>query len=191
MGPCSTPLTHVDGNKLAKFTIADGGRCVRATRSALQPACLEVKHSEANARADLLSRRPRCNKRRTNSRIRGAENHVGGAATSRRRGTGEGLITYMRTDGAARRPARYPDARTTATEKRGAGVPESRDISKRSRKRQEAHEAIRPTNAGRLPAQVARQLGPGSDEARLYDSSGRERWRHRCPRRSPIESRRD
>lgn len=85
-------------------------------------------------------------------------------------GTGEGLITYMRTDGTYVAPYAIDGLRDTAIELFGADyVPESPRYFKKTQKNaQEAHEAIRPTKAGRVPAQVAKMLGPGSDEARLY-----------------------
>src|SRR5918994_428489 len=58
-----------------------------------------------------------------------------------------GLITYMRTDGVYMAPEAVQAARRVIA--------------------QEAHEAIRPTDMGRLPKQVAKYLEP--EQARLYD----------------------
>ena len=86
------------------------------------------------------------------------------------RGWGEGLITYMRTDGLHVSPEAVAEIRATATsEFSPAHVPASPNVYKKKQKNaQEAHEAIRPTSARTLPRAVANRLGDGSDEARLY-----------------------
>ena len=86
------------------------------------------------------------------------------------RGWGEGLITYMRTDGLHVSPAAVSELRAVAGSKFGAAyVPKVPKVYKKTQKNaQEAHEAIRPTCAEVLPAAVAARLGGGSDEARLY-----------------------
>ena len=167
-------LTHVDGNKLAKFTIASSEEAdayARRVRACDSLRVSEVKHSEAKRTSGPPF---------TTSTMQQEANKQLGFGASRTMsaaqrlyegaGTGEGLITYMRTDGTYVAPHAIQTLRTTATEVFGEEyVPESpRYFKKKQKNAQEAHEAIRPTNAGRLPAQVARQLGPGSDEARLY-----------------------
>jgi DNA topoisomerase-1 len=80
-----------------------------------------------------------------------------------------GLITYMRTDGLDMAPEAVADARRVIGREFGdkylPGVP--RRYTSKAKNAQEAHEAIRPTDMGRLPAQVARQLEP--EQARLYE----------------------
>ena len=86
------------------------------------------------------------------------------------RGWGEGLITYMRTDGLHVSPAAVAELRDVAGAEFGEEyVPEKPNFFRKVQKNaQEAHEAIRPTKAGILPQAVANRLGSGSDEARLY-----------------------
>ena len=86
------------------------------------------------------------------------------------RGWGEGLITYMRTDGLHVSPEAVAEIRATAAAEFGqTHVPASPNVYKKKQKNaQEAHEAIRPTSAGTLPSAVANRLGAGSDEAKLY-----------------------
>ncbi|TXN04148.1 type I DNA topoisomerase [Methylobacterium sp. WL103] len=80
-----------------------------------------------------------------------------------------GLITYMRTDGVDMAPEAIADARRVIGREFGdtyvPGVP--RKYSVKAKNAQEAHEAVRPTEMGRLPKQVARMLDP--EQAKLYD----------------------
>jgi len=80
-----------------------------------------------------------------------------------------GLITYMRTDGVDMAPEAVAGARRVIAKEFGdayvPGVP--RKYTTKAKNAQEAHEAVRPTDLGRLPAMVARQLDP--DQARLYE----------------------
>ena len=82
------------------------------------------------------------------------------------RGWGEGLITYMRTDGLHVSPAAVSELRHVATSEFGDEyVPSSPNVYKKVQKNaQEAHEAIRPTSAKVLPAAVGARLGVGSDK---------------------------
>jgi DNA topoisomerase-1 len=80
-----------------------------------------------------------------------------------------GLITYMRTDGADMAPEAIQAVRRVIAREYGEryvpGVP--RRYTTKAKNAQEAHEAIRPTDMGRLPAQVKRYLDP--EQARLYE----------------------
>ncbi|GJD47959.1 DNA topoisomerase 1 [Methylobacterium crusticola] len=80
-----------------------------------------------------------------------------------------GLITYMRTDGVDMAPEAIADARGVIAREYGdAYVPGApRKYSVKAKNAQEAHEAVRPTDLGRLPKEVARYLEP--EQARLYD----------------------
>ena len=167
-------LARVDGVKLGKFTIASAaqaGEYARRVRECETLRVVDVKQSEAKRTSGPPF---------TTSTMQQEANKQLGFGASRTMsaaqrlyegaGAGEGLITYMRTDGTYVAPYAIEEMRATAGELFGNEyVPESPRYFKKTQKNaQEAHEAIRPTSARRLPAQVARQLGPGSDESRLY-----------------------
>jgi DNA topoisomerase-1 len=80
-----------------------------------------------------------------------------------------GLITYMRTDGVDMDGSAIAAARRVIGKEFGEkyvpNVP--RKYTVKAKNAQEAHEAIRPTDLGRLPAMVARHLEP--EQARLYE----------------------
>ena len=80
-----------------------------------------------------------------------------------------GLITYMRTDGVDMAPEAVQTARRVIGKEYGEryvpGVP--RKYTTKAKNAQEAHEAIRPTDMGRLPKHVAKYLEP--EQAKLYD----------------------
>ncbi len=80
-----------------------------------------------------------------------------------------GLITYMRTDGVDLAPEAISSIRSQIGRDHGARyVPEKPRVYKvKAKNAQEAHEAIRPTDAARRPADVSGVLD--RDEARLYD----------------------
>jgi DNA topoisomerase I len=78
-----------------------------------------------------------------------------------------GLITYMRTDS----PRVAPDAIVTARDWVGKQLgakylPESPNVYKGKKDAQDAHEAIRPTDASRTPESVARYLS--DEQLKLY-----------------------
>jgi DNA topoisomerase-1 len=76
-----------------------------------------------------------------------------------------GLITYMRTDGIDMAPEAISAARRVIAKEYVPGVP--RKYQNKAKNAQEAHEAIRPTDMGRLPAHVRRHLEP--EQAKLYE----------------------
>ena len=80
-----------------------------------------------------------------------------------------GLITYMRTDGVQIDPSAITQARKVIGEDYGnAYVPEApRAYQTKAKNAQEAHEAIRPTDLSRRPAELRRSLD--NDQARLYE----------------------
>src|SRR6202022_4385414 len=80
-----------------------------------------------------------------------------------------GLITYMRTDGVQIDNSAITQARKVIGEDYGnAYVPEaSRQYQTKAKNAQEAHEAIRPTDLSRRPAEMRRRLD--HDQARLYE----------------------
>src|SRR5690606_7597022 len=80
-----------------------------------------------------------------------------------------GLITYMRTDGVQIDGSAITQARTVIGDDYGkAYVPGApRQYQTRAKNAQEAHEAIRPTDLTRRPAELRRKLD--HDQARLYE----------------------
>ncbi|CAP53988.1 type I DNA topoisomerase [Gluconacetobacter diazotrophicus] len=80
-----------------------------------------------------------------------------------------GLITYMRTDGVQMAGEAIAAIRGHIGESFGAPyVPEkARIYSTKAKNAQEAHEAIRPTDVSRTPAQMARYLN--DEQRRLYE----------------------
>ena len=73
-----------------------------------------------------------------------------------------GLITYMRTDSTNVSAVAQKEARAYVVEKYGADFlpPEPPQYNRRSKRAQEAHEAIRPTSVMRDPASVKQYLEP-------------------------------
>ena len=80
-----------------------------------------------------------------------------------------GLITYMRTDGIDMAPEAITGIRTMIGKNYGKDyVPDApRRYQNKSKNAQEAHEAVRPTDASRTPRDVRNSLD--SDQARLYE----------------------
>ncbi len=84
-------------------------------------------------------------------------------------GGATGLISYMRTDSVALAGEAVSEIRELITSKYGAdNLPDQpRTFKNKSKNAQEAHEAIRPTSAKRLPETLKGQLS--KDQYRLYD----------------------
>jgi DNA topoisomerase-1 len=80
-----------------------------------------------------------------------------------------GLITYMRTDSTNIAAQAQREVRSLIEERYGPDFvpPKPPQYKTRSRKAQEAHEAIRPTDVRRFPGQVKEFLG--RDQYRLYN----------------------
>ena len=80
-----------------------------------------------------------------------------------------GLITYMRTDGVQIVPEAVAAIRSEVEREYGKRYlpPFVREYKTKAKNAQEAHEAIRPTEAARRPQDVARYLD--KDQARLYE----------------------
>ena len=79
----------------------------------------------------------------------------------------EGLITYMRTDSVRINPEALNQVRGVIGERFGADyLPEKPNFYKSKASAQEAHEAIRPTNAGHVPQNIRARLT--TDQYKLY-----------------------
>ena len=81
----------------------------------------------------------------------------------------DGLITYMRTDSVTLAGDAITELRSLIQERYGAeNLPNSpRQYRTRAKNAQEAHEAVRPTSAARLPGKLDASLP--SEQRRLYD----------------------
>jgi DNA topoisomerase-1 len=78
-----------------------------------------------------------------------------------------GLITYMRTDSPRVAPEAITGAREWITKELGAKyLPSSPNMYKGKKDAQDAHEAIRPTDASRTPESIARYLS--DEQLKLY-----------------------
>jgi DNA topoisomerase I len=79
-----------------------------------------------------------------------------------------GLITYMRTDSTSLAEQAMKEIRGVVKQQYGDryALPRGRHYKTKTRGAQEAHEAIRPTEAARLPDDVAQHLT--ADQAKLY-----------------------
>ena len=168
-------LTHLDGKRLGKMEPGSREGAELAARAVLSASSTLAVHDVVEKD---VSRRPRP-PFTTSTLQQDASSRLGfGAARTMAaaqslyegRGWGEGLITYMRTDGLHVSPAAVAELRDVAGAEFGEGyVPEKPNFFRKVQKNaQEAHEAIRPTKATILPQAVANRLGSGSDEARLY-----------------------
>lgn len=80
-----------------------------------------------------------------------------------------GLITYMRTDGVQITPEAIGPIREQISSQYGSNylTEKQRHYSTKAKNAQEAHEAIRPTDIGRIPSQLKGYLS--DEQAKLYD----------------------
>ena len=174
--PFEAKLTHLEGEKLDKFSLPDEASAKRAV-SILEEAPgfkvtqVERKEARRNPQPPFT----------TSTLQQEASRKLGFGATRTMRtaqrlyegidldGETVGLITYMRTDGVSMSGEAIQAARGLIADNYGdAYLPDQPRIYKtKARNAQEAHEAIRPTDLARRPEHVARQLG--EDERRLYE----------------------
>lgn len=172
-------LTHLGGERLQKLSLASGADA-EAARLRVEAAALEV------ARVDRREvRKHPAAPFKTSTLQRAASGALGFSAHRTMslaqelyegRGAGEGLITYMRTDGVFIAREAQLEARAFVAEEFGGDyLPDAaRQYAHRKRagggtenvKPQEAHEAIRPTSLRRLPSELPGAVG--SDAKRLY-----------------------
>ncbi len=168
-------LTHFEGKKLDKFDLANGEIAERAAVAVrggkFTVTAIEKKTKHRRPYAPFTtstlqqdaSRRLYFSARQTmdiaQKLYEGFE--IGGETV--------GLITYMRTDGVQMDGDAIKSVRQLIGERYGAKfVPEAPRVYKsKAKNAQEAHEAIRPTDANRTPDSVARYLTP--DQLKLYE----------------------
>ena len=174
----SAKLVRLDGRKFEQFTLTDEGgataakdRIVDASDGALIAQSVEKKQRKRNPAPPFTtstlqqeaSRKLGFSASRT---MRVAQSLYEGVDT----GEGQvGLITYMRTDSVTLAEDALNELRELIAGRYGAdNLPEkARRYKTKSKNAQEAHEAIRPTSAKRLPESIRNRLT--SDQVRLYD----------------------
>ena len=168
-------LTHVRGRKLGKAEPASRAHAEECAAAILTSAgsfrVADVSEKDVKRRASPPFTTSTMQQEASSRLGFGAGRTMSAAqALYEGRGWGEGLITYMRTDGLFVSPGAVAELRAVAGEAFGpAYVPAKPAYYKKTQKNaQEAHEAIRPTNPRVAPGAVANRLGAGSDEARLY-----------------------
>ena len=173
--PFTARLVGADGKKISRLDIGTGKEA-EAFKAALEKAAFTV----ASVEAKPAKRHPYAPF--TTSTLQQEASRKLGLAPARTMqlaqrlyegvdigGETVGLITYMRTDGVDMAPEAVAAARAVIGREFGDSyVPKvPRKYTAKAKNAQEAHEAIRPTDLGRLPKFVMRQLDP--DQARLYD----------------------
>lgn len=170
-------LTHLNGEKLEQFSITNEAQALKAQRDLVSAAGgqltviqVEEKERKRNPAAPFTtstlqqeaSRKLGFTTRRTmtiaQQLYEGID--VGGETV--------GLITYMRTDSVTLANDAVAELRELIATRYGDGfVPDKPPQYKtKSKNAQEAHEAVRPTSAFRVPEQVKSHLSP--DQFKLY-----------------------
>ena len=168
-------LTHLDGRKLDKMALADEAAAGAAVES-VQSRTYSVgrvtrketrRHPAPPFTTSTLqqeaSRKLRMKARRT---MQVAQRLYEGVAVG---GETVGLITYLRTDGVQMADEAIAACRRLIERELGAAYrpPAPRAYKTKAKNAQEAHEAIRPTDVFRRPADVAGDLD--ADQRRLYE----------------------
>jgi len=173
--PFFARLTHLSGNKLGKMDIPNEADALAAAKrieaKALKVQSVDTRPTKRHPYAPFI----------TSTLQQEASRKLGlGAAETMRiaqrlyegvdiGGETVGLITYMRTDGTTLSGEAVAQLRGHIKDAYGQEyVPDSPRLYKsKAKNAQEAHEAIRPTNARRTPDSLARVLAP--QELRLYE----------------------
>ena len=173
--PFPARLTHYQGKKLGQFDLANEAQALaakaaveagnftvtavekkRTRRNPPPPFITSTLQQEASRKLGLSSQQTM---RLAQQLYEGVE--IGGETV--------GLITYMRTDGVQLAKEAVTALRAQIKSDFGPDyVPVApREYVSKATNAQEAHEAIRPTDATLKPERVARMLNP--EQARLYD----------------------
>ena len=168
-------LVGADGQKIQRLDVGTGAEA-EAFRQALESATFKVTQVEAKP-----GRRNPYPPFTTSTLQQEASRKLGFAPAHTMRiaqrlyegievgGETVGLITYMRTDGVDIAPEAIASMRAAISSDYGSRYcPDApRRYTAKAKNAQEAHEAIRPTDIGRRPRDLAKVLE--SDQARLYD----------------------
>ncbi|WP_404359890.1 type I DNA topoisomerase [Methylotuvimicrobium sp. KM1] len=171
-------LTHFDGEKVEQFTIDNEERALQvkqtlfdAADGKLLVAKVEKKQRKRNPAPPFITSTLQQEAARklgftTKRTMMVAQQLYEGIDIG---GETVGLITYMRTDSVNLAAEAIAEIRELIAEKYGAkNVPKSpREYKTKSKNAQEAHEAIRPTSARRIPAELQKFLSP--EQFKLYD----------------------
>ncbi len=172
--PFTASLTHLDGDKLAKMSIGNEDHAMAAV-AAIEAADftiskVERKQSRRNPAAPFTTSTLQQDAARklyfaTKRTMQVAQRLYEGFTIE---GETVGLITYMRTDGVQIANEAIEAIRGLIGSQYGANyVPgQARVYKAKAKNAQEAHEAIRPTDVTRKPADVARYLD--DDQRKLY-----------------------
>lgn len=165
--PFLAKLTHLSGNKLDKFDLANeqlaNDAATRIRAKDLKITKLEKKQTRRNPAAPFI----------TSTLQQEASRKLGMGASDTMRTAQKlyeaGLITYMRTDGITLTGEAVADIRKQIGSDFGENyVPKSsRMYQSKAKNAQEAHEAIRPTSMAKTPGVLAAQLNRA--ERDLYD----------------------
>ncbi|MBE0434427.1 MAG: type I DNA topoisomerase [Methylomicrobium sp.] len=171
-------LTHFEGEKVEQFTIDNEERALQvkqtlfdAADGKLLVAKVEKKQRKRNPAPPFITSTLQQEAARklgftTKRTMMVAQQLYEGIDIG---GETVGLITYMRTDSVNLAAEAIAEIRELIAEKYGAkNVPKSpRDYKTKSKNAQEAHEAIRPTSARRIPTELQKFLSP--EQFKLYD----------------------
>jgi DNA topoisomerase-1 len=173
--PFTARLTHLDGKRLDQFDLGDAAAAERA-RQAVEAGrftvgSVERKRVKRNPQAPFTTSTLQQESSRklgfgAQQTMRLAQQLYEGVELG---GETVGLITYMRTDGVQMAREAIASIRDLVRDSYGTDyLPAApREYTSRAKNAQEAHEAVRPTDAARRPEDVAPYLNP--DQRRLYE----------------------
>ncbi len=171
-------LTHFEGNKLEQFSFTDEEKATAVKQTLLDAADgklvvakLEKKQRKRNPAPPFITSTLQQEAARklgftTKRTMMVAQQLYEGIDLG---GETAGLITYMRTDSVNLADEAIADIRELIAKKYGIeNVPkEPRSFKTKSKNAQEAHEAIRPTSAHRLPSEIKTRLS--EEQFKLYN----------------------
>jgi DNA topoisomerase-1 len=173
--PFTARLTHLDGKKLDQFDLNNAEKAEAAKRAVeagqFSVASVERRRVKRNPQPPFTTSTFQMDASRklglgAQAAMRVAQQLYEGVDIG---GETVGLISYMRTDGVQMAREAIAAIRHHVGEAYGAdylpGAP--REYSSKAKNAQEAHEAIRPTDVERTPAEVARYLN--DEQRRVYE----------------------
>ncbi len=173
--PFTARLTHLDGKRLDQFDLNDAEKAEAAKRAVeggqFAVASVERRRVKRNPQPPFTTSSFQMDASRklglgAQAAMRVAQQLYEGVDIG---GETVGLISYMRTDGVQMAREAISAIREHVGAEYGPdylpGAP--REYSTKAKNAQEAHEAIRPTDVARTPAEVARYLN--DEQRRVYD----------------------